>query len=110
MTEIVVFIPLCIAIINFDCEIWFTQWRLESNCDTLFPNSFVLIFFHFRCQLHAILVGICTALPTGAAAAIAILAENVGSLVGVAISVSLLPPAVNAVIRCNSIKTKTKCI
>lgn len=52
----------------------------------------------YRCQFHALLVGVCTALPTGAAAAIAILAENVGSLVGVAISVSLLPPAVNAVI------------
>lgn len=42
--------------------------------------------------------GIFTALPTGAAAAIAVLGENFAPIVGVAISVSLLPPAVNAVI------------
>jgi uncharacterized membrane protein len=45
-----------------------------------------------------VLVGILIALPSGAAVAIAILGENTGSLVGVAISASLLPPAVNAVI------------
>ncbi|XP_055296395.1 uncharacterized protein LOC129565471 [Sitodiplosis mosellana] len=49
-----------------------------------------------RCEFHSLLIGVLTALPTGAAAAIGILGENVGSLVGVAISVSLLPPAVNA--------------
>lgn len=43
------------------------------------------------------MIGLLTALPTGAAAAIAVLEGNSGSLVGVAISVSLLPPAVNAV-------------
>lgn len=43
------------------------------------------------------LFGILTALPTGAASAIAVLGENSGPVVGVAISVSLLPPAVNAV-------------
>lgn len=43
------------------------------------------------------MIGVLTALPTGAAAAIGVLGENVGSLVGVGISVSLLPPAVNAV-------------
>lgn len=49
-----------------------------------------------RCNMHALIVGILIALPSGAAVAIAILGENVGSLVGVAISASLLPPAVNA--------------
>lgn len=53
--------------------------------------------FFRRCEFHSLLVGFLTALPTGAAAAIAVLSENFGSLVGVAISVSLLPPAVNAV-------------
>ena len=48
-----------------------------------------------RCELHSVLVGILTALPSGAAVAIAILGDNTGSLVGVAISASLLPPAVN---------------
>lgn len=49
-----------------------------------------------RCELHSLVVGILIALPSGAAIAIAILGENIGSLVGVAISASLLPPAVNA--------------
>ncbi|XP_058819469.1 uncharacterized protein LOC131682189 [Topomyia yanbarensis] len=49
-----------------------------------------------RCEVHSLLVGIAIALPSGAAVAIAILGENIGSLVGVAISASLLPPAVNA--------------
>jgi uncharacterized membrane protein len=42
-------------------------------------------------------VGLLVALPSGAAVAIAILGDNTASLVGVAISASLLPPAVNAV-------------
>lgn len=49
-----------------------------------------------RCELHSVLVGVLIALPSGAAVAIAILGENTGSLVGTAISASLLPPAVNA--------------
>lgn len=49
-----------------------------------------------RCDFRSLIVGIFTALPSGAAVAIAILGENIGSLVGVAISASLLPPAVNA--------------
>lgn len=50
-----------------------------------------------RCEVRSLIIGILTALPSGAAVAIAILGENIGSLVGVAISASLLPPAVNAV-------------
>lgn len=49
-----------------------------------------------RAQLHSVIVGIFIAMPSGAAVAIAILGENTGSLIGVAISASLLPPAVNA--------------
>jgi len=41
-------------------------------------------------------VGILIALPSGAGVALAVLGGNAGSLVGVAISASLLPPAVNA--------------
>lgn len=48
-----------------------------------------------RTQLHSVVVGIFIALVSGAAVAIAVLSENFGSLVGVAISASLLPPAVN---------------
>lgn len=50
-----------------------------------------------RCSRHSVVVGIFIALPSGAAVAIAVLGENFGSLVGVAISASLLPPAVNTV-------------
>lgn len=50
-----------------------------------------------RCELHSLIVGVFTAIPSGAAAAIGILGGNIGSLVGVAISASLLPPAVNSV-------------
>lgn len=49
-----------------------------------------------RTQIHSLFVGIMIAIPSGAAVAIAILGENTGSLIGVAISASLLPPAVNA--------------
>lgn len=48
-----------------------------------------------RTELHAVVVGIFIAMVSGAAVAIAVLSENFGSLVGVAISASLLPPAVN---------------
>ena len=43
-------------------------------------------------------VGTLVAFPSGCAVAISLLSGNDASLVGVAISVSLLPPAVNAVI------------
>jgi uncharacterized hydrophobic protein (TIGR00271 family) len=48
-----------------------------------------------RCEIHSIIVGIFIALVSGAAVAIAVLSENFGSLIGTAISASLLPPAVN---------------
>lgn len=50
-----------------------------------------------RTQYRSVLVGICIALPSGAAVAISVLGNNFGSLVGVAISASLLPPACNTV-------------
>lgn len=50
-----------------------------------------------RGQIRSLWVGLLVALPSGAAVAIAILVDNTASLVGVAISASLMPPAVNAV-------------
>lgn len=50
-----------------------------------------------RTEYRSVLVGICIALPSGAAVAISVLGNNFGSLVGVAISASLLPPACNTV-------------
>ncbi|KDR09916.1 uncharacterized protein LOC110838384 isoform X2 [Zootermopsis nevadensis] len=49
-----------------------------------------------RGQIRSLWVGLLVALPSGAAVAIAILVDNTASLVGVAISASLMPPAVNA--------------
>lgn len=50
-----------------------------------------------RGQLRSLWIGILVALPSGAAVAVSLLSGNQSSLVGVAISASLLPPCVNAV-------------
>lgn len=76
--------------------------KYDSECVTYRDFSDFSSHFHsvnnvLRCEVHSLLFGILTALPTGAASAIAVLGENSGPVVGVAISVSLLPPAVNAV-------------
>ena len=51
---------------------------------------------HSRGQMRSLWVGVLVAVPSGAGVALSVLAGNAGSLVGVAISASLLPPAVNA--------------
>lgn len=48
-------------------------------------------------MLRSLWVGVLIALPSGAGVALSVLGGNHGSLVGVAISASLLPPAVNSV-------------
>jgi len=48
-----------------------------------------------RGEARALWVGILIAVPSGAGVALSVLGGNAGSLVGVAISASLLPPAVN---------------
>lgn len=60
-------------------------------------DEFIQLTFEMenRMTFHSLIVGIMIALPSGAAVAIAVLGENFGSLVGVAISASLLPPSVN---------------
>ncbi len=50
-----------------------------------------------RSTVRGMVVGVLIAIPSGAGVALSILGGNSGSLVGVAISASLLPPAVNAV-------------
>ncbi|XP_052754925.1 uncharacterized protein LOC113521426 [Galleria mellonella] len=49
-----------------------------------------------RCEIRSLWVGVLVALPSGAGVALAVLGEYTASLVGAAISASLLPPAVNA--------------
>ena len=49
-----------------------------------------------RGDLRSLYVGVAIAIPSGAGVAISVLEDNTASMVGVAISASLLPPAVNA--------------
>ncbi|CAB4014001.1 Hypothetical predicted protein [Paramuricea clavata] len=56
-----------------------------------------------RGMTRALWVGVCIALPSGAAVALSVLGGNTGSLVGVTISASLLAPAVNS-LKCPPLK------
>ena len=49
-----------------------------------------------RGRVRNLIVGVLVAIPSGAGVALGVLGGNSGSLVGVAISASLLPPAINA--------------
>ncbi|CAF1087113.1 unnamed protein product [Adineta steineri] len=71
------------------CTTWSeTKW----GSSTSFPTNEM----RSRGDIRRLWAGALVALPSGAGAALSVLAGNVGSLVGVAISASLLPPAVNA--------------
>ena len=61
---------------------------VESGCD---------VEFLCRGLYHGLLVGVMIAIASGGGVALAVLGGNTASLVGTAISASLLPPAVNAV-------------
>jgi len=63
----------------------------------LWSYATVWLFACGRGLRRSLWVGVLIALPSGAGVALSILGGNTGSLVGVAISASLLPPAVNAV-------------
>ena len=56
-----------------------------------------------RGSLDDIFLNACIAMASGAAAAFSVLGENTSSMIGVAISASLLPPAVNAGFLCSVI-------
>lgn len=56
-----------------------------------------LFCLYFRGVLRGLVPGLLIALASGIGVALSVLGGNAGSLVGVAISASLLPPAVNAV-------------
>ena len=77
-----------------------TFFILILNCTDLYDSSVAisrLVVLFVRGLLRSLWVGVCVAIPSGAGVALSILSGNAGSLVGVAISASLLPPAVNAV-------------
>ncbi|CAF3458177.1 unnamed protein product [Rotaria sp. Silwood1] len=64
-----------------------TKWGSSASFPTLEMKS--------RGDVKRLWVGVLIALPSGAGVALSVLGGNTGSLVGVAISASLLPPAVN---------------
>lgn len=51
----------------------------------------------FRGSYRSLWIGILWAIPSGAGVALALLQGSAGPLIGVAISASILPPAVNCV-------------
>jgi hypothetical protein len=65
----------------------------EWNPLSVWPTSEMVA----RGQWRTLWIGVLVALPSGAAVAVSLLSGNQSSLVGVAISASLLPPCVNAV-------------
>ena len=80
---------LCI-LIGFICGLMIVPW-VETYNVAKFPTSEMLS----RGELRSLWVGVLIAVPSGAGVALSVLGGNAGSLVGVAISASLLPPAVN---------------
>jgi len=83
---------LCICIfIGFFFGLMVCPWA-EAYGVSQWPTQEMLS----RGELRALWVGVLIAVPSGAGVALSVLGGNAGSLVGVAISASLLPPAVNA--------------
>ena len=81
---------ICI-LIGFLYGLCFCSW-IDWYGVTKWPTDEMLQ----RGQLRALGVGALIAIPSGAGVALSVLGGNAGSMVGVAISASLLPPAVNA--------------
>lgn len=69
------------------------NWAQEWDPKNLWPNSEMKA----RGELRSLWIGCLVALPSGAAVAASLLSGNQASLIGVAISASLLPPCVNCV-------------
>ena len=82
-------LSVCI-LIGFVLGVIFVPW-----IDTYGVEKWPTVEMTSRGQLRSLLVGILIAVPSGAGVALSVLGGNAASLVGVAISASLLPPAVN---------------
>jgi len=80
---------ICI-IIGFLLGLCISPWAEDYGC-TQWPTNEMNSRGHWR----SLWVGVLIAVPSGAGVALSVLGGNAGSLVGVAISASLLPPAVN---------------
>ncbi len=82
-------LAICVAI-GLVLGVAFVPWIDRYNPPTWPPEEMVS-----RGRPRALLIGALVAVPSGAGVALSVLSGNAGSLVGVAISASLLPPAVN---------------
>jgi hypothetical protein len=82
-------LSICI-ILGLVLGLMFEPW-IETYGVTQWPTQEMLS----RGQYRSLYVGVLIAIPSGAGVALSVLGGNAGSLVGVAISASLLPPAVN---------------
>ncbi|KAK2725623.1 uncharacterized protein LOC136032262 isoform X2 [Artemia franciscana] len=69
---------------------------IYANIHSWHNGLFITEEMRSRGQLRSLGIGLLVALPSGVGVALSVLGNNVGSLVGVAISASLLPPMVNA--------------
>ncbi|KAK2725358.1 hypothetical protein QYM36_000006 [Artemia franciscana] len=86
--------------------IGFFYGLIYSNIYSWHNGVFITEEMKSRGQLRSLGIGLLVAIPSGVGVALSVLGNNVGSLVGVAISAALLPPVVNAV-RINLVKTIT---
>eukprot|EP00095_Tigriopus_kingsejongensis_P011017 maker-scaffold1087_size63509-snap-gene-0.14 protein:Tk11017 transcript:maker-scaffold1087_size63509-snap-gene-0.14-mRNA-1 annotation:"hypothetical protein DAPPUDRAFT_305061" len=87
----IIALTICV-VLGFSFGIIFTCWVQYGNYGIpLWPTPEM----QARGQLRTLIGGALIATPSGAGVAMSILGGNSGSLVGVAISASLLPPAVN---------------
>ena len=81
------FIFGCIFVVKFNRTRSMLAITTSANWPTLEMSS--------RTGWSCLVVGLAVAVPSGVGVAISVLGGNSGSMVGVAISASLLPPAVN---------------
>ncbi|XP_065568586.1 uncharacterized protein LOC136032265 isoform X1 [Artemia franciscana] len=76
--------------------IGFFYGLIYSNIYSWHNGVFITEEMKSRGQLRSLGIGLLVAIPSGVGVALSVLGNNVGSLVGVAISAALLPPVVNA--------------
>lgn len=83
---------------NWWIPIFIMWWEyLDDGWTFITPVQNWFTIVNYRGVPRGLWVGVFIALPSGIGVALSVLGGNSGSLIGVAISASLLPPAVNAV-------------
>jgi hypothetical protein len=89
------FIAECFCLFIGTCVGFVVGLAFWNNTDTFNWGSQGTEEMLARTSLPGLMVGVVTAIPSGAGVALSLLGSNGNSLVGVAIAASLLPPAVN---------------